>query len=337
MGFAVIIPTKDRPQLLQAAIGSVLSQSVQPDEVIVVDDGSSADTLAVIRSLVAAAGPHVRMIELVSVPGGHGPAYSRNTGVLASHSSHLCFLDDDDTWIDNDYLASIANSLVLEADPFDLHFFNQRAFDGEREVLQSIWIAELKDIVRNRQAGTGGTYKVSIQDLLRCTGFCHLNTTCVRREFFDTIGGFNDEIRYESDRDFFFRAIDRAHCMKYTPRHIARHNIPNPTVGVNVSTSFSQYNRWLIQLRIVEDLSLKAQHSEIRAYGRRYRAYTLKRIAKSLYDDRQYRRAMSHAKMGLLAGFTLRWAIFTVWATAMAFWIEPIRSTRRQPALRTTQ
>jgi glycosyltransferase involved in cell wall biosynthesis len=312
LSFAVIIPTRNRLTELEAAINSVLAQSLAPDEVIVVDDGSDSENLGGLRRLVSAFGAPVRLLELPCIKNGHGPAYSRNAGIEISNSSYICFLDDDDYWVDVNYISYLDEIIKFEKKKFDLHFCNQRAFDGDIEITRSIWIAELSEIVKNRQCELGGEYIVSINDILRCTGFCHLNTTCVRKEFFQSVGGFSDEIRYESDRDFFLRAIDKAKVIKYTPKIIAIHNIPDKILATSVSTSISKYNRWLFQLKILEKISIEARHSEIRAYARKHKSYTLKKIAKNLYDEGKYNRAWVHARTALLTGFSTRWAIFTM-------------------------
>ena len=312
LSFAVIIPTRNRPEELEVAVNSVVRQSLAPDEVIVVDDGSDSENLDKLRRLVSAFGAPVRLLELPCIKIGHGPAYSRNAGVEISNSSHICFLDDDDYWTDMNYISYLDETVKFEKINFDLHFCNQRAFDGGIEITRSIWIGELSEIVKNRPRELGGEYIVSIDDILRCTGFCHLNTTCVRKEFFQSVGGFSDEIRYESDRDFFLRAIDKAKVIKYTPKSIARHNIPDKVLATSVSTSISKYNRWLFQLKILERLSIEAQHPEIQAYARKHKSYTLKKIAKTLYDEGKYDRAWVHARTALLTGFSTRWAIFTM-------------------------
>jgi len=318
LSFAVIIPTRNRPGELEVAIRSVLQQSQPPDELIVVDDGSDYEIVLKIRSLANSIGNPVRLLELPYIKDGNGPAYSRNAGIQISSATHICFLDDDDYWIDTNYISHLDKIVKLENSEFDVHFCNQRAFDLNVEVTRSIWIAELSKIVKDRPCELGGEYIVSVDDLLCCTGFCHLNTTCVRKEFFQSLGGFNDEIGYESDREFFLRAIDRAKIIKYTPIDIAIHNIPSKILANSVSTSISEYNKWLFQLRILEKASIESQHPKIRAYARQHKSYTLKKIAKNLYDEGNYQRAWLHARTALLTGFSVRWALFTMVAMGAA-------------------
>jgi glycosyltransferase involved in cell wall biosynthesis len=84
---AVIIPCFNQGAFLGEALRSVLDQSPKPDEVIVVDDGSTDDTAAVARSF-----PEVRYIRQQN----RGSAGARNTGLAASTAEFVAFLDADD-------------------------------------------------------------------------------------------------------------------------------------------------------------------------------------------------------------------------------------------------
>lgn len=75
---------------LGAALDSVFAQSHAPFEVLVIDDGSSDDTCA----MLAAGYPGVRVL----ANAGRGLAAARNTGVRAARGSWIAFVDDDDVW-----------------------------------------------------------------------------------------------------------------------------------------------------------------------------------------------------------------------------------------------
>ena len=90
---SVIIPTRNRAQLLGAAIASVTSQTFQDFEIIVVDDASTDATETIVRAL---ADDRVRYFKHVT---RRNVSAARNTGVLASRGEFLAFLDDDDEWL----------------------------------------------------------------------------------------------------------------------------------------------------------------------------------------------------------------------------------------------
>jgi glycosyltransferase involved in cell wall biosynthesis len=84
---SVVIPTKDRNDLLNRAINSVLSQTYQNLEVIVVDDGSSS------QLVIQADDPRIRVIRNEV---SKGNAAARNRGMKIARGKYLCLLDDDD-------------------------------------------------------------------------------------------------------------------------------------------------------------------------------------------------------------------------------------------------
>jgi len=88
---SVIIPTWNRAGMIPRALDSVMVQTLAADEVIVVDDGSTDDTVDFIRR----AYPGVRL--LVQAHGGVSAA--RNCGIREAAGNWLAFLDSDDAWL----------------------------------------------------------------------------------------------------------------------------------------------------------------------------------------------------------------------------------------------
>jgi len=87
---SVIIPTYNRATLLRRAINSVLAQTYRPIEIIVVDDGSTDDTSA----LLLAYGNQIRVFKQPN----QGVSSARNLGLQQAHGEYIAFLDSDDLW-----------------------------------------------------------------------------------------------------------------------------------------------------------------------------------------------------------------------------------------------
>lgn len=90
MSFSVIIPAYNRATLLPCTLDAVLAQALPPDEVIVVDDGSTDGTAAV----AAAYASPVRCIGIKN----SGDMAARNVGLRAARADRVAFCDSDDLW-----------------------------------------------------------------------------------------------------------------------------------------------------------------------------------------------------------------------------------------------
>jgi len=312
--FSVIIPTRNRPRLVARALRSVLAQAAADLEIVVVDDGSAEAHLPAYRALEAEHAPRMRLVRLARRQVGHGPSYALNRGVAQSSGAYLAFLDDDDVWEDTDYLARFARLVAASPRPVDLHFADQAAFLGERRLPGPVWLEDFGARLRSAgPPGLEGAYDVTASELLGAHGFCHRNTTIVRRDLLIAVGGLDETIRYECDRDFYLRAIDRAVDIKYSPITVARHHVPDPRTGMNLSTVISQLERRMFQIRVLDRAILFARTPAVRAHGRRHKAYVLKAIAEHLWREGRPGAAAYYAREALLLGFGAKWLAFSAW------------------------
>ncbi len=90
--FSVVIPTYNRAAALKETIDSVLKQTFDDFEILVVDDGSTDDTKEVVASFSD------QRIKFFWIPNSGGPGTPRNIAINNSSSEWLCFLDSDDIW-----------------------------------------------------------------------------------------------------------------------------------------------------------------------------------------------------------------------------------------------
>ena len=104
MKFSVVIPLYNKEHYIEATIQSVLNQTCQDFEVLVVDDGSKDNSLALARTFES---DRVRIIPQEN----QGVSVARNTGIRNARGEFICFLDADDEWRP-DYLATIDDLTV---------------------------------------------------------------------------------------------------------------------------------------------------------------------------------------------------------------------------------
>jgi glycosyltransferase involved in cell wall biosynthesis len=185
---SVVMPAYNAAPYLAEAVQSVLSQTCQDLELIIVDDGSTDETLLVARRLAA----HDIRVRIISTPNG-GPATARNTALRIARGAFLALLDSDDV-IAPHYLATQLG--LLDANP-DASIVTANAinrgggvnFDGK-----PYWTR------------TSGIEPVTAVDLIRQEdAICILSV--FRRRVYETIGGFNPEFSGNEDYEFWLRAI----------------------------------------------------------------------------------------------------------------------------------
>ena len=179
MRYSVIIPTRDRRPLLERTLGSVFSQTLQPAEIIVVDDGSSDGTVEYIQSL----GGQVRLVR----PQLRGPGAARNAGAAAATGDYLAFLDSDDLWFPWS-LSAFADAVERYAKPA-LVCGCFRQFVDERE---------LADCGELPVAGDAFADYLSVWPRQPIVG---ASMMAVRRDEFLRVGGFAEDAVNLEDHD----------------------------------------------------------------------------------------------------------------------------------------
>ena len=85
---SIIIPTKNRPQLLNRAINSIINQTYQNWELLIINDSES-------EVLINFSDSRIQLAKNSNKPGANG---ARNTGINLATGRYIAYLDDDDTW-----------------------------------------------------------------------------------------------------------------------------------------------------------------------------------------------------------------------------------------------
>ena len=119
---SVIIPTYNRVKIVGNAIKSILAQTYNNIEIIVVDDGSTDDTKALIKS-------DFPMAKYIAKPNG-GQASARNLGLKHASGIYMASLDSDDLW-EPSFLTKMVNALEKHNLDFAFANWGQQNTDGD--------------------------------------------------------------------------------------------------------------------------------------------------------------------------------------------------------------
>jgi glycosyltransferase involved in cell wall biosynthesis len=185
-----VIPAYNSERFIADTLRSVLAQTYPPHEIIVVDDGSTDGT----RAIVTGTGGDVRYI----FQPNQGVSAARNTGIAAATGELICFLDADDTWEPEKLQAQIA--FMREHGDVGLVFSDEVEFDSTG--VQCISLLSTSRFAS--ELGAGGRITDTYRKLLT-ENFIPTSTVMARRECFAVVGGFDHRLKAAEDRDMWCR------------------------------------------------------------------------------------------------------------------------------------
>ncbi len=180
----VIIPTFNRASWLAGAIDSVLNQTFQNFELIVIDDGSTDET----PKLVAKYGDRIRYY----VQPNRGPASARNLGIKRAQADLIAFLDSDDRWLKEKLHEQVG--VMLNNPEIKICYTNE------------IWVRRGVRVNQKKihQKYSGWIYQ-------KCLSLCIISPSSVmiRREVFDKVGLFDEQFLVCEDYELWLRISHR--------------------------------------------------------------------------------------------------------------------------------
>lgn len=181
---SVIIPTRDRALFVTRAIESVLNQSRLPEEIIVIDDGSTDGT----SGILAREFPLAKVLQ----SDGRGVSAARNLGIQSAEGDWIALLDSDDTWHGNKLKRQL---LALEENPaYRICHTNE------------IWIRNGVRVnpMKKHQKRGGFIFR---DCLPRCA--MSPSSTLIHREIFERVGMFDENLPACEDYDLWLRISAR--------------------------------------------------------------------------------------------------------------------------------
>jgi GT2 family glycosyltransferase/SAM-dependent methyltransferase len=196
---AVVIPTFNRARYLRDALSSVLAQTRPVEEIVVVDDGSDDDTVAVVGEF-----PQVVFIR----QDNSGPSAARNAGIRAATSDYVLCLDSDDVLAPE----GIANGLACLADNPGVGF----VYGGYRRVDAALRPIEPPNFTR--------MHRDAYRDLLRNNSVYMLGTVLFDRAKLLEVGGFAPQLHRAEDYDLFLR-LARKYPVASDPAIVAHYRV----------------------------------------------------------------------------------------------------------------
>jgi glycosyltransferase involved in cell wall biosynthesis len=189
---SVVIPTFNAEAFIDECLESVFFQTGDFDlDVVLVDDGSTDNTLARIRS----GGYPVRCLEQANA----GPAAARNKALRAAEGQYIAFLDSDDLWPEGKLAHQLA---LMQAHPdIGLLFGDCRQFDEQGEYAKTLFEEGQRDLAFwGDPLYVERPYAKLMQRNFMTTGSIVMRRACV-----DRVGYFDENLRLVEDLEYWLR------------------------------------------------------------------------------------------------------------------------------------
>jgi glycosyltransferase involved in cell wall biosynthesis len=175
---SVILPTRDREHVIGDAIVSVQSQNFTDWELIIVDDGSTDDTVAVVAPYLADS--RIRYVE----QSNSGASAARNHGLRLARGSLIAYLDSDNVWY-QDFLTVAVREFAV---------------DPAIDVVYGVLVTD-----EHALDGTRLLWRPFDRDELLAGNYIDINTIVHRRSLVQRYGEFDEELSRLNDWDLILR------------------------------------------------------------------------------------------------------------------------------------
>lgn len=273
--FSIIIPLYNKEDYITNTLNSVLAQTFTDFEVIVVNDVSTDNSVAVALTVKD------KRIRFVNHPVNKGLSASRNTGIKNASSNYVAFLDADDLWKPT-FLETIFK-LINNYPQASLFATKYEEIYPRNIILESYYDLSLE----NDTTGIIDFYKSNLNKSIY-----YPSCLCVKKEIFETIGYYDEKITFGEDIDFnirahfhFIMAYSNLALVSYTmdsQNQITQSGLKNKTI-----TDFDKYE------------ALTINRPDIKRYLD-FQRYVIAKMYRLEGDSMNYKKVMSGISMSSL-------------------------------------
>lgn len=186
--FSVVIPLYNKEKYITNAINSILNQDFNDFEIIIVNDGSTDNSLEQIKSLLS---DKVRLIEHNK---NKGLSAARNTGIKNAKANYIAFLDADDLWL-HGYLSAIKNLINLYSEAKIFATSSNDVYPNKTYKTYN----SINNVPKN-YIGIVDYFKENLKQ-----GLYTACSVCYHKTVFESIGYFDQNLTFSEEIDFNIR------------------------------------------------------------------------------------------------------------------------------------
>ena len=259
---SVVMPAYNAEQTITESIASVLVQTYPHWELLVVDDGSTDDTVTRVQAIADS------RIRQVSIPKSGINSAVRNAGLQASRGDFIAFLDADDLY-EPDALAALLAHLHQHADCTAVYgYFQSIDADGAPLAI------DCDHLIRNNLEGNGDAWQIHPKSTHTWENLFwrtpkQLQGLMVRRKTLERVGLFDEDLWVASDAVYYFRLFfDNFEGVQSIARRVFRYRV----YAQSITQSPDRFRQTLASIpvmfaRIFDDprlpASIKARESDL--------------------------------------------------------------------------
>ncbi len=219
---SVITPTYNRASLIGQTIESVLHQTYQNFEFIIIDDGSTDNTEEVVNRY-----QDPRIVFVKQQSNGGAPA-ARNAGIKIACGQYIAFIDSDDLWLPTKLAVQVR---YLDTHPeFGVAYSDFYRFEYGADGKRKKWCFGVR-------GATGNIFAQLYED-----GFVGCLTVMVRRECLQAVGLFDEELWRAEDYELWLRLAVR-HQFAFIPQLLAEYRVHSGEASVEKL----DHRRWILR------------------------------------------------------------------------------------------
>lgn len=310
---SIIIPSRNRGELIQFCLDGIKRQNLTDFEVLILDDGSSRLSRQATEQLLESYDGRFKL-HCLHAPDtkGSGASYVRNQGIALAQGEYLAFCDDDDYWCRDDYLAVAIEALRRQN--ADICFSAIEVHDAVGHIIVDKMMPKVEQSLQPKpKLDEGDVYLLTREQILSYPDYAHLNITITRKGLAEQIGGFWPYSPYAEDVGLFIQLCDKANQILFRPTVCAVHNAPEQRSDESVSNRMRLQDKRLLEVSVYQHLLMNCQSRPALSYIRKSLANTFKMMTEELKAEGKCVAAASYARMAWAVFPTLKWGGYALW------------------------
>ncbi|EOB7509515.1 glycosyltransferase [Providencia stuartii] len=282
---SVVIPCYNSENWIAKAIQSIDNQTFKNIEIIIVDDGSTDNSVNVIKNI------KISLPILIINQENSGPSLARNNGVKYAKGDYIAFLDADDEWH--------PDKIQTQLDALDLN--NKKNFC----LSDCILIDANNSLIKKHSNNIDSSTSLDLMKKMFYLGEVSMITPSilVPKQLFIDSGGFDNNLRYKEDNFFILKLLSEKGILTYINKPLFsvrfhKNSGRNRDIKKDLLLSLARFNNNVSQ--ISPELLTFKNHLDIKIYSIIVKSYLGKSLLNSLYWSIKIIRISPSSKHGYI-------------------------------------